>query len=84
MRGAAMPEDAKTDAQAPKPMTLREVKQLVSARLRDPKTDTKSVTRLLSFMAKYGFKRRKPRNARQTVNDLVQDLEARDRKARVH
>jgi hypothetical protein len=74
-----MRETAMSDA---KPMTLREAKKLVSARLRDPKTDAKSVVRLVGFMSKYGWKRRSSR--KRTVQDVVQDMEARARKERVH
>ena len=82
-REMTLPEDAKTDAQPVKPMTLREAKRLASARLRDPNTDVKSVARLIGFLSKHGWKKRNPRKREQTVNDLVQELEAQKRKERV-
>jgi hypothetical protein len=70
--------EAKTDAQTCRPMTLREAKQLASARLRDPKTSAENVLKFLEFMEKYGWRRRR----KPTVDDFVGALEAQ-RKARL-
>jgi len=73
-------------------VTLREAKRLISQRLRDPRTDSKSFTHLLVLLAKWHTWKRKPRREEveqvpiggdPDIHKLVLQLEREQRLRRV-
>jgi hypothetical protein len=64
------------------PVNLREAKKLITLRLRDPQTDTRSFTRLMSIYGKLnpGWKRKSRRIENESgVDDMVLQLERQQR-----
>ena len=70
-------------------VTLREAKRLISQRLRDPRTDSKSFTHLLVLLAEWHRWKRTPRRKEaahlgdEDINKLVLELEREQRLKRV-
>ena len=73
-------------------VTIREAKRLISQRLRDPRTDSKSVTHLLVLLAKWHSWKRKPRRREEMaqvpigdpdIHKLVLEIEREERLKRV-
>jgi hypothetical protein len=76
------PLDHAEPSEKSRPVNLREAKKLITLRLRDPSTDAKSFTRLMSIMNKLAGWKRKPRrvkNESDDVNELVLQLERQQR-----
>ena len=73
-----MPEDNSKKA---RPISLRDLKSLVSERLRDPQTDDKSFVCLLRTYSKWQHWPRKPRRVEKEsdVNDIVLQMERNQR-----
>jgi hypothetical protein len=78
-----MPEDSKP-IEKPRSISLRELKSLVSERLRDPNTDDKSFVCLLRTYSKWQHWPRKARGVEkeQDVDTLVLQLEREKRLTR--
>ena len=64
-----------------RPVNLSEAKQLITLRLRDPRTDAKSFTRLIGIYSKLHGWKRKPRRVEKdsNVDDIVLALERQQR-----